>query len=237
MRFGVSLSSDYEVRLHAALLLYSGERQTFATYHQAGDNPGGGAPILGPAQPLTTEFLRELCEGLGRRVRPEILPENVLVRTPESLVWWVRAQHRTMFFAEHAEDNLYAKLNGRRFPQPTLVFKVAGRELAVRALAADARPRPDTQLKMAPYWNLSPDGRCCLGSMRVPSDLSIDSVARWEQSFFESEFSHIGGALRLTKHPEGFTGLWKELADAPGAFPLRYLAEAKESLRQFVERT
>ena len=74
------------------------------------------------------------------------------------------------------------------------------------------------------------------GSMRVPSDLSIDSVARWEQSFFESEFSHIGGVLRLTKHPEGFAGLWKELADAPGAFPLRYLAEAKESLRQFVER-
>jgi len=27
MRFGVSLSSDYEVRLHAALLLYSGQPQ------------------------------------------------------------------------------------------------------------------------------------------------------------------------------------------------------------------
>jgi PRTRC genetic system protein B len=237
MRFGVSLSSDYEVRLYAALLLYSGQRQTFATLHEVLDNPGGGAPVLGPAQPLTTAFLRELCEGLGRRVRPEILPDNVLVRTPECLVWWVRAQHRTMFFAEHAADDLHAHLNGRCFPQPPLVFKVAGRELSVRALSADGRPRPETPLKVAPYWNLGGDGRCCLGSMRVPSDLSIDCMATWEQSFFESEFSHIGGALRLTKHPGGFAGLWKELADAPGAFPFMYLAEAKESLRQFVQQT
>jgi PRTRC genetic system protein B len=237
MRFSVSLSSDYEVRLHAALLLYSGQRQKFATLHDVVENPSGGAPILGPAQPLTTAFLRELCESLGRKVRPEILPDSVLVRTPECLVWWVRAQHRTMFFAEHAADNLHAHLNGRRFAQPPLVFKVAGRELSLRALPADARPRPETPLKVAPYWNLGTDGRCCFGSMRVPSDLSIDGMARWEQSFFESEFSHIGGALRLTKHPGGFAGLWKELAHAPGRFPLKYLSEAKETLTQFVERT
>jgi PRTRC genetic system protein B len=159
MRLGVSLSSDYEIRLQAALLLYSGQRQAFATLHEVADDPGGGPPILRPAQPLTTAFLRELCEGLGRRVRPEILPENVLVRTPECLAWWVPAQRRTMFFAEHAEDNLQVHLNGRRFAQPPLVFKVAGRELFVRALPADARPRPETQLKVAPYWNLDPHGR------------------------------------------------------------------------------
>jgi len=46
-------------------------------------------------------------------VRPEILPENVLVRTPDMLVWWRPAQRRKMFFRH--EDKL-GVVSGRVFP-------------------------------------------------------------------------------------------------------------------------
>ena len=63
---------------------------------------------------------------------PEILPASVLVRTSELLVWWTPAQHRVLFFGEHSEAGI--DLNGKRYPIPPLVFKVAGGNLWVRAL-------------------------------------------------------------------------------------------------------
>src|ERR1035437_5119398 len=44
-------------------------------------------------------------------------------------------------------------LSGKVFPQPPLVFKVCGSELSVRALTENRRPRPETTLMVAPYWN------------------------------------------------------------------------------------
>ena len=35
---------------------------------------------------------------------PEILPENVLARTPDMVVWWSRAQRRVMFFGGGSEE-------------------------------------------------------------------------------------------------------------------------------------
>jgi hypothetical protein len=78
----------------------------------------------------------------------EILPEHVLARTPELIAWWSRAQPRLMFFGDgNAEAK---KLNGKMFPHPALVFMIHGRELFVRALAENCRPRGDTHLKHAP---------------------------------------------------------------------------------------
>ena len=53
--------------------------------------------MLGPALPLSLAFLRELAQGLGSQVAPEILPTNVLARTPEMIVWWNHAARLPMF--------------------------------------------------------------------------------------------------------------------------------------------
>jgi PRTRC genetic system protein B len=190
-----------------------------------------GIPYLAPGEALTTVFLRTLAQGLGAQVKPEILPDTVLARTPDMLVWWSRPQRRVMFFGGVNEEA--RKLNGLLFPHPPLIFKVVGKDLFVRAVAVSSRPSHATPLKTAPYWNT--DSRVCPGSMRVPDSFDVASIAQWEDAFFQSEFTHPAGAVRLTSHPEGFIGLWKSLVGKK-RFPVQYLVDAGETLQEFVTR-
>ena len=164
--------------LSRAILVYSDGRQAFATVHEPKRSPDGGAPYLDAGEPLTIDFLKEMAKGLGRNVPQEILPENVLVRTPDLLVWWTRKQHRAMFYNSASDGRT---LNAKAYPQPALVFKVSGSELFVRALAQNERPQADTALMIAPYWNCDgQSGRVCQGSMRAPGRLCLGAITGWE---------------------------------------------------------
>lgn len=227
----VEIGQSCHLQLRHALLIYEGERRTFATLHEVLPQ-AEGAPLLAPASALSLGFIRRLSEGLGASVAPELLPVNVLARTPEMLVWWVPASRQIMFFGE--ADKTARKLNGSVLPQPPLVFKVRERELFVRALETNSRPQADTQLKTAPYWNVAGDsGRVCLGTVRPPDRVSVDSMALWEKAFFRSEFTHPWGAARLTSHPDGFIGLWASL-QGKKKFPVRYLTDARQTLQEFI---
>jgi PRTRC genetic system protein B len=149
------------------------------------------------------------------------------------IVWWSRAARQPMFFG--AADEEARHLDGGVFPHPPLVFKVRGCELFVRALEKNARPDAGTGLMNAPYWNISADARVCLGTARAPKDASVAVIPVWQDCFHRSAFTHALGAVRLTTHPGGFVGLWRSLAGKT-RFPSRYLAEARESLRDFVTR-
>ena len=83
-------------------------------------------------------FLKTLAAELGARIAAEILPANVLARTPDMITWWTRARREVMFFGR--ADQTGRELNGAIYPHPALVFKVTDRELFVRALEKDERP-------------------------------------------------------------------------------------------------
>ena len=234
MEIGVTIGGGQTMTLSGAVLVYQGGREAFAVWHPARPGPNEGAPYLGEAEPLTTEFLRALSTGLGAYVAPEILPASVLVRTSELLVWWTPAQHRILFFSEHSEAGL--DLNGRRYPIPPLVFKVSGGNLWVRALDEDKRPHAETKLKTAPFWNANDGGEVCVGTMRTPESSGVEAIEGWERGFFQSEFTHAYGAARLTSFPGGFLALCRQLAGSRRLFPVKYLTDARETLRQFVER-
>jgi PRTRC genetic system protein B len=123
------------------------------------------------------------------------------------------------------------------YPHPALAFMIYGRELFVRTLAEDCRPTASTQLRNAPYWNTDAHGRVCLGSMRVPEEVSVASLSGWEHAYFASEFTHPGGAVRLTTHPSGFVGLWLSLAGRKRNFPVKFLADSKQTLQDLVQRS
>jgi PRTRC genetic system protein B len=129
-----------------------------------------------------------------------------------------------MFFRRDSE---LANISGRRFPHPALLFVVRGGSLYVRALRCSSRPTAETYLYAAPYWNTGSDGAVCAGTMRVPRSASVATMACWEQAFFESEFTHPGGAGRLTKQKGGCATLWRELAEKEKEFPLRTLIRAE----------
>jgi len=90
-----------------------------------------------------------------------------------------------------------------------------------------------TKLAVAPFWNLSEDGRVCTGSMRRPDSASVASMPDWERGFYESAFTHANVG-RLTRHDGGFEGLWGNLAKARGRFPSESLIGLPQTLGQFV---
>jgi hypothetical protein len=79
-------------------------------------------------------------------------------------------------------------------------------------------------------------GEVGLGTMRVPESSGADAIEGSEHEFFQSEFTHAYGAARLTNFAGGFLPLWRWLAGSEQAFPVQYLTDARETLRQFVER-
>lgn len=232
MESQVRIGASRRFVLRNAVLIYGDGSGAFATLHDVRGEKEG-APYLGPGQSLTTAFLRSLANGLGVRMAAEILPDNILARSPDLIAWWTKAQHRCMFFGGGSDEA--AKLNGHTFPHPPLVFKIWGRDLFVRALATDVRPSAETRLMTAPYWNTDSRACVCQGSMRVPEEVSGQSVTGWESAFFASEFTHPSGAVRLTSHPGGFAGLWSSLTDSKSTFPTEFLTDAKQTLREFIE--
>ena len=233
MECNVYLGGPAQFELRGAILVFAGGNMSggaFASWH---DVEGGkeGAPRLGPATPLSTSFLRELSRGLGAMTRPEILPENVLVRTPDTLVWWRTAQRRKMFFRH---DDELGSVSGRVFPQPALLFRASHGELRIRALANNVRPSGATSLHVAPYYHANSEGLVCQGRMRSPTEYTVASMAQWEQAFFESEFTHIYGSGHFTRHTGGVVGLWRLLAGKK-MFPSDELTPAGETLTQFAE--
>jgi PRTRC genetic system protein B len=224
---------DYRIfALKQAVLLYQDGSRTFATLHEVKHTPDQ-APHLSAGQSVTTGFLETLAKGLGANMTAELLSENVLARTPELIAWWSRPRPRLMFFGEGNAD--VRTLNGRMYPHPALVFLIQERELFVRALAENRRPSATTRLCNAPYWNTDTHGRVCLGSMRVPKEISAGSLCGWEDAYFASEFTHSSGAVRLTTHAGGFLGLWSSLAGKKHKFPVKFLADSKQTLQEFVE--
>jgi PRTRC genetic system protein B len=233
MNVQVQIGDNRTFSLKQAVLIYQDGSRAFATLHEVKRRPNE-APYLCPGQSVTTGFLETLAKGLGAGVGAEVLPEYVLARTPELIAWWSRARSRLMFFGD---GNVEAKkLNGQVYPHPALVFMIHGRELFVRALSEDCRPKANTRLKNAPYWNTDAQGRVCLGSMRVPEQASASSLSGWEEAYFASEFTHPSGAVRLTTHPGGFLGLWSRLAGRKRNFPVKFLADSKQTLQEFVQR-
>jgi PRTRC genetic system protein B len=72
-------------------------------------------------------------------------------------------------------------------------------------------PYVPMQIFRAPYWNVNDGGSVCLGDTRTPDSGGAASLKQWETVFFESMFTHQNAQKRLTTHPGGFVGPWREL--------------------------
>jgi PRTRC genetic system protein B len=233
MRFSIDVGSELELKLYQAVLLYRNDHgnRHMATVHGVVQNETDGTPLLGSGQLLSTAALRELTKQLGTNCPAEFLPEHVVARTPELIAWWTPAAVRPMFFRAGSE---LAGISGKLFPHPALLFVVWAGVLFVRALPNNHRPDPDTSLAAAPYWNIDSNGAVCAGTMRIPKSVTVASISAWQQAFFQSEFTHPGGAGRLTTRKGGTAALWKGLSDKK-VFPRSALIEM-EPLNEYLRR-
>ena len=234
----VNVGSSKDYRLRRALLVYGESsydgypyRHPFATLHDVSHDEGEAR--LGAAQLLTPDLLLSLISDLGESAGAEFLPEFVLARTVETVIWWSPAQIRPMFFTDRGSDNALKDLTGRQYPHPPLIFKASRSKLWVRALTENKRPAARTKLCMAPYWNSYDNGVVCTGTMGIPLQQSITVIGAWEESFFRSAFSHAAGVTKHTKFPGGILALWRSLRGKK-RFPVRYLSSLTQTVEEFV---
>jgi PRTRC genetic system protein B len=230
MEVHISIGENHRFELREALLVYGDRQRSFVTRHQVTLHKDG-PPTLEPAQPLTLGFVESLVRSLWGGSSTEVLSDNVLAKGDRLIVWWTQACRRRMFY-ENAEQKATA-LHGHIFPQPPLVWRVDDGGLKIRALRQNKRPDPSTTLAVAPFWNLSDDGRVCTGTMRCPDSASVASLPGWERGFYESAFTHANVG-RLTRHPGGFEALWSQLRDKRKPFPMATLIQLPQTLAQFV---
>lgn len=206
-------------------------RHPFITLHEVIHDSEGAR--LAEGQLATPQMLIDLMVSLGKSVPTEILPERVLVRTTETIVWWTPARERIMFFSDRGGDAALQRMNAKTYPHPPLLFKASGTHLSIRALRRNQRPEANTRMCMVPYWNCYENGIVCTGTMKIPRDKSVAAIDSWERAFFQSEFTHAAGVRKHTHFSGGVLAMWESLTGKQ-KFPARYLVEKKETLCEFV---
>ena len=182
-----------------------------------------------PGSPLTREALLSMFEELAKKhsLNTDIIPEHVLSISADHMVWWMPAGERNVFFNNKELGKRAAKV-----PHPALMFAVVKGQWFVFALAKNERPTAETELHFAPYFNVYDSCAICTGSAQIPRGISADDTSKWENAFFESEFTHINGSKKKATHPRGEYALWKELLDGVyPTFPVEFLAPNEYTLK------
>ena len=69
--------------------------------------------------------------------------------------------------------------------------------------------------------------------MKIPREKSVVAIDLWEESFFQSEFTHASGVRKHVRFRGGFLAMWQSLAEKK-AFPEKYLVKLPRTLAEFV---
>lgn len=223
----VSIQADPEesftLAATRAVLVYSSQNgKGMVTTHSIARAPG--RYVILPGKPASSAALYSLLTQLNPALAHKgILPARLLRHTPDELMWYCPSQIAPIYFKSQNPE--LDTLSGQQVRHPHLLFHVRRRSLRVAALAVGERPHEQTLLLRAPYYNLSADGRLCLGSMSVPKHNNPEAIAKWEEAFFRSAFTHAhGSGFAITNHPGGHAGVWLEQRNGPcEAFPSQWL--------------
>lgn len=177
--------------------------------------------ILKSTQELQNNYLQ--CKG--------VIPSKLIyVNTQNNgnAVWHTPPQEVSLFFT----DNL--GIQSGKVKIPALLWKATKESLQVFALKGKAKPNADTALYYAPFFNLSADGRVCMGTVNINIDRQThleNFMAQWEAYFFNSYFTHTLGNHRHCKG--NLVELWK--AQATGRdFPQDELIKNGRTLKDFI---
>lgn len=240
--FGIS-TGETNIALTQAILVYTDESKRsgssespaqYATVHPVANFGTDANPNfqIAAGQALTREALLGMFEELAKRhsLNTDIIPEHVLSISADHMVWWMPAGQRNVFF-----NNAELGKRSAKVPHPALMFAVAKGQWYIFALAKNERPTAETVLQFAPYFNVYDSCAICIGSAQVPKGISAYATSKWEDAFFDSEFTHINGAQKKSTHPRGEYAMWKELLDgAYPAFPNEFLAPTEWTLTKFM---
>jgi len=207
-------------------------------YAEAFDIDKNGRPIN--AHPLSESECAKFAETLrsGRDKRKDflksksILPENILYVDPQEdgcAIWYTPAQRAPLFFKENLG------IPSGKGNVPPLVWKASKEQLHLYALAENKKPKENTPLCYAPFFNIHDDGRVCMGTVDIDleNDCCLEEfIKSWEAYFWDSYFSH---ALdNYSPVSINIVQLWKQQINTKRKFPTAILMKRKETIKDIL---
>jgi PRTRC genetic system protein B len=218
----------------AAIVVFKPEGQDNDLYLEHYDMDENGCPVN--PRPLSVKEAQGLSKALDTRkeaakafLKPKgLLPSHVLHINPSengSVVWYTKPQSLKLHFTESLG------IASQELPLPALVWAADKTRLFVFALKGKSKPRLNTPLFNAPFFNLYRNGNVCMGSVDVRISQSAtleDFTAAWEGYFFGSYFSHlIDGHNPVAGN---LISLYQSLAGT-GTFPVEELVPTAKQLK------
>ncbi len=220
-----------------ALVIYQPLSEQDGVYVEAYDIHNDGSPINAhPLSQLETIALAK-CLNTVNEVQTNyleckgLLPEKLLCLNNRLgyAVWQTPEQQVSLHFVE-----------GLTIPSgmanvPAMVWKADRNKLSVYALKNNRKPKSETQLYHAPYFNVFSDGGVCLGTaeMDVCSvDGLEDFMNSWEQVFWNSYFSHLNGGHSPVNC--NIVQLWQDLVATGNPFPTEVLIKSGKTLKELI---
>ena len=222
-----------------ALVLYKNNSHSFNStpYVESYDMDDAGKPIN--AHPLSVKESEALAKMLSIKKKKEgnflipqgFLPKNVLYTNNgknSCVIWHTAAQVADLLFDKQLQ------IPCGKAPVPALVWKANRNNLIVFAIQ-DKSPDEDTPLFHAPFFNLSQDGRVCMGNVKVkiPKDCSLENfISLWQDYFFNSYFTHLLGDFLPVQG--NIVQLWQGLVNSPKKFPNKVLLTTPYKLKNLL---
>ena len=179
-------SISYEPRF--ALVFHSVERETVVTKHIVKNGLLQSGTVVEPIDIIQATIDVKKNNLNYANSKSQIISERVLLDDHKTLIWHSKASNRTMWFS--GQECGKARL---RLWWPNLLFVVnkKNNSMSVFATATSARPNEKTRLYQAPLMNISENGSICLGSAKLPKDLSQHNIVAMENCIYDSNFSHL----------------------------------------------
>lgn len=208
-----------------ALLVYGNGKQVFCTLNPIEDN------IILSGQGVNARNLSALFDLIGRdpvAAGMQWRNERVLAGSPARTIWYAPPQKRDVFF--NCANSRLMKISGRPMWFPGLIFSAGAKDLKVYAYRSTGRPRRETKLFRAPFWNVFDSDSVCLPS---GARTGRHSEEEWEEIFFRSAFSHPGGAVKRTM--TRVEKLFPSLVKSGQKFPAAELIPAGKTVNNLME--
>ncbi|GAC1310317.1 MAG: prokaryotic E2 ligase family D protein [Mucilaginibacter sp.] len=207
-------------------------------YVESYDMDVAGCPING--HPLSVQESNKLAKALqvnekkaqGFLNPKSLMPPNVLTINSSSsgfAVWHTQPQQIKLLFIE----NLGIPSGMAHIP--AMVWKAGKNGLQVFAVNETAYTE-NTLLYHAPFFNVYPDGRVCMGNVRIsiPKECGLEQFMElWQSYFFNSYFSHLFGGHQPVKG--NIVQLWQHLTETGEAFPTDVLIPNKFQIKDLIK--
>lgn len=210
----------------SALVFYQTKGMNSENYVEYFDMDKNGTPIN--AHPLTVREANQLAKALRiakEQKEPCLKSDGIMSNTilhidptQNKVIWFTKAMQREMYFTE----NLGIP-NGKA-NVPPMLWIANKNSLSVFALRSNGRPKENTKLYNAPFFNVYENGNVCMGTVDIhikKTSLLEEFTTTWESYFFNSYFSHLMQGYNPIKG--NCVTLWENLLNTDKLFPKEVL--------------